>query len=57
LYRSDDAKNELLDDSNEVDVIVPDLNPNVHVSVVPAHVPCARTNIDGIIVSGIKHGK
>jgi hypothetical protein len=57
LYRSDDVENKLLDDSNEVDVIVPNLNPNGYVCVVPGHVPCARTDIDGIIVSGIKHGK
>jgi hypothetical protein len=57
LYRCDDAENELLDDSNEVDVTVHDLNPNGSVCVVPGHVPCDRTDIDGIIVSGIKHGK
>jgi hypothetical protein len=57
LYRSDDAENELLDHSNEVDVTVPDLNPNGYVCVVPRHDPFARTDIDGIIVSGIKHGK
>jgi hypothetical protein len=36
---------------------VPDLNPNGSVCAVPGHVPCARTDIDGITVSGIKHGK
>jgi hypothetical protein len=36
---------------------VPDLNPNGSVCVVSGCVPCARTYIDGIIVSGIKRGK
>jgi hypothetical protein len=57
LYRSDDAENELLDDSNDVDVTVPDLNPNGSVCVVSRWVSCARTDIDGIIVSGIKRAK
>jgi hypothetical protein len=57
LYRSDDAENELLDDSNDVDVAVPNLNPNGPVCVVSGRVPCARTDIDGIIISGIKHVK
>jgi hypothetical protein len=57
LYISDDAENELLDDSNDVDVTVPDLNPNGSVCVVSRRVPCARIDIDGIIVSGIKRGK
>jgi hypothetical protein len=57
VIRSDDAENELLDDSNDADVTVLDLNPNRYVCVVSGHVPCARTYIDGIIVSGIKCGK
>jgi hypothetical protein len=57
LYRTDDAENELLDDSNDVDVTVPDLNPNGSVCVVSRWVSCARTDIDGIIVSGIKRAK
>jgi hypothetical protein len=57
LYRSDDAENELLDDSNDVDVTVPDLNPNGPVCVVSGRVPCARTDIDGIIISGMKRAK
>jgi hypothetical protein len=57
LYRSDDAENELLDDSSEADVTVPNLNSNGSVCVVPGHVPCARIDIDGIIVSGIKYEK
>ena len=37
-------------------MIVPNLNPNVCVSGVAGRVACARTDIDGVIVSEIKHG-
>ena len=44
-------------DENEVLIPAADLNHDVHVDVVPGRVPCARTDIDGIIVSGIKKTK
>ena len=63
MYGSD-VDNDILDDGNQVVVTVPNLNPNVAdlnpdvaVSMAVGRVPCARTDIDGIIVSGIKHGK
>ena len=33
---------------------VPDLTSDVAVSVLAGCVPCARTDIDGIIVTGVK---
>jgi len=54
LYGCDPAANEILDDENEVVVIVPDLISDVATSVVVGCVPCARTDIDGIIVTGVK---
>ncbi|XP_020398568.1 uncharacterized protein [Zea mays] len=56
LYGSQDAENEILGHVNDVAEVVADLNPNVCVSVVAGRVPCARTDIDGVIVSGIKQG-
>lgn len=43
--------------NNEVVMPVPNLSPNMVSNVVFAGAPCARTNIDDIIVSGIKQGK
>jgi hypothetical protein len=54
LYGSD---YDILDDGNDVVATVPDLNPNVVVTEFPRRVPCARADIDGITVSGIKQGK
>ena len=56
MYGSQDAENEILGHVNDVAEVVADLNPNVCVSVVAGRVPCARTDIDGVIVSGIKQG-
>jgi hypothetical protein len=56
LYGSDDAENDILDDDNDVATTIPYPDPNENVSVVAERVPCARTNIDGIIVNRVKHG-
>jgi hypothetical protein len=56
LYGSEDVENDILDDDNDVAMTIPYLNPNVNVSVVAECVPCARTDIDGIIVNRVKHG-
>jgi hypothetical protein len=56
LYGSEDAENDILDDDNDVAMAIPYLNPNANVSVVAECVPCARTDIDGIIVNRVKHG-
>jgi hypothetical protein len=57
LYVSDDTQDELLDADIGVNITIPDLNPSMPKSVVAGRVPCARTDIDGIIVSGVKHGQ
>jgi hypothetical protein len=57
LYGSGDADNDILDDGNDIVATVPDVNCDVAVNEFPRCVPCARTDIDGIIVSGIKQGK
>jgi hypothetical protein len=57
LYVSDDTQDELLDADNGVNITIPDLNPSMPRSVVAGRVPYARIDIDGIIVSGVKHGK
>jgi hypothetical protein len=54
LYGSDDVKNDILDD-NDVVATLPHLKPNVTVSVVARRVPCAKTNIDNIIVNRVEH--
>jgi hypothetical protein len=56
LYGSEDGENDILDDDNDVAMTIPYMNPNVNVSVVGECVPCARTNIDGIIVNRVKYG-
>jgi hypothetical protein len=56
LYVSDDTQDELLDADNGVNITIPDLNPSMPKSVVAGRVPCARIDIDGIIVSGVKYG-
>jgi hypothetical protein len=55
LYGSDDLGNEIIDDDSDSIMRISDLNPHMSENVFVGHVPCSRTDIDGIIASGVKH--
>ena len=56
LYGSD-VDYGIIDDENYVVPPILDLQSNVFESLTVGCVPCARTDIDGVIVSGVKQGK